>query len=39
MDDFILIHNDYNYLKTCLNKIKEFLKNEKLELNDKTRIF
>lgn len=39
MGDFILIHNDYNYLKTCLNKIKEFLKNEKLELNDKTRIY
>ena len=38
-DDFILLHNDKDYLKECLNKIKIFLKKEKLELNNKTRIY
>lgn len=34
-DDFILIHEDKEYLKYCLDKIKEFLLEYKLELNDK----
>ncbi|MDY4996851.1 MAG: RNA-directed DNA polymerase [Bacilli bacterium] len=38
-DDFILFHQDKQYLRTCLDKIKEFLKKEKLELNHKTRIY
>lgn len=38
-DDFLLFHPDKEYLKFCLQKIKEFLKKEKLELNQKTRIF
>ncbi len=38
-DDFLLFHNDKNYLKYCLEKIKEFLANEKLTLNNKTRIY
>lgn len=38
-DDFILIHNNKNYLKYCLNEIKKFLYKEKLELNKKTRIY
>ena len=38
-DDFILLHNDKDYLRECLNKIKIFLKKEKLELNNKTRIY
>ena len=36
MDDFIIIHEDKNYLKYCLNYIKKYLFNNlKLELNDK----
>ena len=35
-DDFLLIHNDKEYLKYCLERIKLFLINEKLELNKKT---
>lgn len=38
-DDFILFHNSKEYLKECLEKIKEFLANEKLQLNSKTRIY
>lgn len=38
MDDFILIHQDKEYLKYCLDKITEELRNLKLELNDKTSI-
>jgi len=34
MDDYIIIHQDKQYLKYCLNKIKEKLYNEyKLDLN------
>lgn len=36
MDDFILIHEDKEYLKYCLKKIKEILNEYKLELNNKT---
>ncbi len=36
MDDFILIHNDYDYLKSCKKVIEEKLCNEyKLKLNTK----
>ena len=38
-DDFLLFHNDKNYLKYCLEKTKEFLADEKLTLNNKTRIY
>lgn len=38
-DDFILLHQDKDYLKYCLSKIKEYLIKEKLELNSKTRIY
>lgn len=38
-DDFLLFHNDKNYLKECLEKINDFLKKEKLCLNRKTRIY
>ena len=38
-DDFCLFHPSKQYLKECLEKIKEFLKKEKLELNKKTRIY
>ena len=38
-DDFILLNHDKEYLKYCLIKIKEFLIKEKLELNNKTRIY
>ena len=38
-DDFLLLHPSKEYLKQCLEKIKNFLKEEKLELNKKTRIF
>ena len=38
-DDFCLFHPSKQYLKDCLKKIKEFLKKEKLELNQKTRIY
>ena len=40
MDDFILIHEDKDYLKYCLNVIRNKLLNEyKLEINSKTRIY
>ena len=38
-DDFLLFHESKEYLKECLEKIKEFLVKEKLVLNCKTRIF
>ena len=40
MDDFVLIHEDKEYLKKCLIKIKEKMnKDYKLTLNRKTRIY
>lgn len=33
MDDFILIHNDKNFLEQCLNEIKEKLKEQGMEIN------
>lgn len=38
-DDFLLFHHSKEYLKECLEKIKEFLEKEKLQLNPKTKIF
>ena len=38
-DDFLLFHESKDYLKFCLDKIKEFLNEEKLALNNKTRIY
>ncbi len=38
-DDFLLFHPSKKYLKFCLEKVKEFLKDEKLSLNNKTRIY
>ena len=38
-DDFLLFHQSKEYLKECLEKIKEFLKKEDLILNRKTRIY
>ncbi len=38
-DDFLLIHPSKEYLRFCLAQIRQFLKNEKLELNQKTRIY
>lgn len=38
MDDFVLIHEDKEYLKQCLIKIKKFLEDDKLKLNSKTNI-
>lgn len=39
MDDFIIIHEDKNYLKYCLDEIKKFLFEYKLEINyEKTKI-
>ena len=38
-DDFLLFHESKEYLKECLEKIKEFLKKEDLTLNKKTRIY
>ena len=38
-DDLVLLHHDKEYLKYCLSKIKLFLDKEKLELNNKTRIY
>ena len=40
MDDFILLHHDKEYLRTCLDKIHQFCCDElNLELNEKTQIF
>lgn len=38
-DDFILFHPSKEYLKYCLEEIKEFVTKEKLVLNTKTRIY
>ena len=38
-DDFLLIHEDKQYLKRCLDKIKIKLAEIGLEVNDKTRIY
>ena len=38
-DDFLLFHPSKEYLKSCLNNIRSFLKSEKLELKQKTFIF
>lgn len=38
-DDFLLFSESKEYLEKCLEKIKEFLKKEKLALNNKTRIY
>lgn len=35
MDDYILIHKDKKYLEYCLEKIREFLLEYNLEINDK----
>lgn len=39
MDDFYLIHYNKEYLKYCLDVIREFLKTLDLTLNGKTQIF
>lgn len=39
MDDFYLIHPDKEYLKYCLEVIKEYLKTLDLTMNGKTQIF
>lgn len=39
MDDFYLIHRDKEYLKYCLEVIKEYLTTLELTLNGKTQIF
>ncbi len=40
MDDFIIIHEDENYLNDCRNKIRDYLNNIKFELNEKkTRVY
>ena len=38
-DDFCLFHESKEYLKECLNRINRFLKEEKLRLNAKTRLY
>lgn len=38
MDDFILIHEDKDYLKHCLAEIRRVLADHKLQLNNKTQI-
>lgn len=38
-DDFVLFHPSKEYLKYCLEQIREFLTKEKLTLNIKTRIY
>lgn len=39
MDDFILISNDKQYLQTCLEQIREYLKERGFELNEKTSLY
>jgi hypothetical protein len=40
MDDFVLLHQDKDYLRQCLSRIREICESElKLHLNDKTQIF
>lgn len=38
-DDFLLFHESKDYLKYCFEEIKKFLKKEKLELNNKSRLY
>ena len=38
-DDFLLFHESKEYLRYCLQEIKNFLEKEKLQLNSKTRIY
>lgn len=38
-DDFLLFHESKEYLKYCLEQLKQFLEKEHLTLNKKTRIF
>lgn len=38
MDDGVILSNDKEYLKYCLNKIKKIVKKYKLSLNKKTKI-
>lgn len=38
-DDFLLFHQSKEYLEYCLQEIKKFLVKEKLQLNNKTRIY
>lgn len=38
-DDFLLYHPSKKYLTYCLTEIRKFLEKEKLNLNDKTRIY
>ena len=38
MDDGVLLSNDKEYLKYCLDKIEKMVNKYKLQLNDKTRI-
>lgn len=38
-DDGCLYHHSKEYLKYCLKRIDQFLRNEKLFLNNKTRIY
>lgn len=35
MDDFLLFHHDKNYLEFCLDKIREKLKNQFMEVNER----
>lgn len=37
-DNFLLMHHDKEYLKYCLIKIQDFLIQDKLLLNNKTRL-
>ena len=39
MDDFYCMHQNKSYLKRCLEKIKDYLKEFKLTLNSKTKIY
>lgn len=40
MDDCILVHEDKQYLKQCLHKMRAYVENElKLEFNEKTQIY
>ena len=38
-DDFLLFHESKQYLRYCLEEIKQFLKKENLVLNQKSRIY
>lgn len=39
MDDFYIISDDYDYLLKCYRIIKEYVENQGLKLNPKTKIF